>query len=111
MNDLSPVRLWAVCTGLAALAVPLAFSVWLRANDSFIGGLTMIGSSNDRPKEIAPAWLFVITGLLAAVAYAVPAGLVLILARRLNNRVRGILVLIILPVAVGFVWNRLTGRG
>jgi hypothetical protein len=111
VSGISSGRLLAICTVAAALAVPLAFAIWLRANDSFIGGLTMIGSSDGRPTEITSGWLFVIVGLISALVYAVPAGLASVLMRRLSNRTRNVVMLVILPLALGVVWYRLTRRG
>ena len=48
MSGFRSERLFAICSVVAALAVPLAYAIWLRANNSFIGGLTMIGSSDGR---------------------------------------------------------------
>ena len=111
MSGISSGRLLAICTVAVALAVPVAFAIWLRANDSFIGGLTMIGSSDGRPRDIASGWLFGILGLISALAYAVPAGLASVLLRRLGNRTRNVVILVILPLALGVVWYRLTRRG
>jgi phosphotransferase system glucose/maltose/N-acetylglucosamine-specific IIC component len=111
MSGVRSGRLLAVCAVFAALAVPLAYAFWLRSTNSFIGGLTMIGSSDGRPREIATGWLFAILGLMSALVYAVPAGLALLILRRLSNRARNVVMLIILPVALGVVWYRLTRRG
>jgi hypothetical protein len=111
VNGIRPRTLLAICAGVAALGVPLAFAMWLPAHNSFIGGLTMVGSSDGQPREIATGWLFVLLGFLAALAYAVPAGLSLVLMRRLSDRARKIAVVVILPVALWCVWYRLTFRG
>jgi phosphotransferase system glucose/maltose/N-acetylglucosamine-specific IIC component len=111
MSGIRSGRLLAICAVVAAIAVPLTFAIWLRANNSFIGGLTMIGSSGGRPREIASGWLFVILGLMSAIVYAVPAGLTLVLMRRFSDRARNVVILVILPLALGVVWYRLTSQG
>jgi hypothetical protein len=68
MSSVKSGRLLAICAVVAALAVPLAYAIWLRATNSFIGGLTMIGSPDGRPTEIATGWLFATLGLISALA-------------------------------------------
>ena len=109
MSRITPGKLMGLCAAFAALFVPLALTIWLRSTNSLLGGITMLGSVEGRPRELA-AWLVIaITGLLASLLYMTLAGFALAVTRRLSDQARSSIVLAILPLSLWFVWYRLTG--
>src|SRR5438876_11625479 len=62
--DIHPIMLtrWRKEAREGRLLVPIGMAIWLRSTDSFIGGLSIIGSSTGQPREIGTGWLYVILG-------------------------------------------------
>ncbi len=107
MSGIRPGALLLICACLVAVAVPVGISLW-ESTGRFIGGVTMIGSSDGQPREIGRAGLFVLAGVISALVYLVLAGMALLLVRRYGRGVQNVALLIIVPLALALVWLRVT---
>ena len=93
MNTIKPGALFLACIAFVALVVPIVIIIWSRAN-----GFFFVHELGGQPRDIPTGWVFVVLGVIAAVLYALPAGLVFVAARRASQRSRSLLTLSLLAL-------------